>query len=251
MTSKFWPHFAAPENVELCLDKILKGTGLDYLDLLLAHWPIAFKPLSRSQLEKGEATGDGPAAQGMEPGSDGKGNVIDWEHTSTPIAKQAGQKGSWLPTWQALEKLPSTGKVKAVGVSNFSIADLKEILPHVKDVPISCNQVEVHPWLPQTELIEFMNQHGIVCTCYSPFAGQKSDGETLLKDKTVLELAKKNDMDVGQLLQSWAVGRGTVPLGKSQNESKSFNLIDCCCTEQSPSQSSRVKSFVANCSINL
>jgi glycerol 2-dehydrogenase (NADP+) len=129
-----------------------------------------------------------------------------------------GQKGSFVPTWQAMTELVSTGKTRAIGVSNFSIAEVEEILPYAKDTPISCNQVEVHPWLPQTELITFMKQHDILTTCYSPFAGQKADGASLLKDQTILELARKNNMDVGQLLQSWAVQRGTVPLGKSQTE---------------------------------
>lgn len=58
ITTKFWPHFAAPENVELCLDLSLKKMGLDYVDLLLAHWPVAFKPISREALEKAN-TGPG------------------------------------------------------------------------------------------------------------------------------------------------------------------------------------------------
>lgn len=107
------------------------------------------------------------------------------------------------------------GKARTIGVSNFSITDIKDLLPHVKDVPISCNQIEVHPWLPQNELVSFAKGNGILTSCYSPFAGQKEDGATLLKDSTVIKLAKKNEMDVGQLLQSWAVQRGTSPLGKS------------------------------------
>lgn len=118
----------------------------------------------------------------------------------------------------------STGKTRAVGVSNFSIGDLKEILPYADDVPISCNQVEVHPWLPNSELISFMREHDILATCYSPFAGQKSDGKTLIKEPAVLKLAEENAMDVGQLLQSWAVQRGTVPLGKSQTECEYFAI---------------------------
>lgn len=117
-----------------------------------------------------------------------------------------------------MKKLVGEGKTRAVGVSNFSIAQLKEILPYTDDVPISCNQVEIHPWLPQNDLVAFTKQHDILLTCYSPFAGQQKDGATLLKDATVLKLAQKNNMDVGQLLQSWAVQRGTVPLGKSQTE---------------------------------
>lgn len=119
-----------------------------------------------------------------------------------------------------MQKLVATGKARAVGVSNFSISDIEALLPYTKDVPISCNQVEVHPWLPNTELIDFAKKHDILTTCYSPFAGQKDDGETLLQDSTVKKLAEKNNMGVGQLLQSWAVQRGTVPLGKSATESR-------------------------------
>jgi diketogulonate reductase-like aldo/keto reductase len=119
-----------------------------------------------------------------------------------------------------MQALVKKGKARTIGVSNFSISELKDIIPHENGIPISCNQIEVHPWLPNNELIAFGNEHGILTTCYSPFAGQKADGATLLKDETALKLAKKNDMDVGQLLQSWAVQRGTVPLGKSSTPSK-------------------------------
>lgn len=119
-----------------------------------------------------------------------------------------------------MQALVRKGKTRAVGVSNFSIPELQDVLPHAKDIPISCNQIEVHPWLPQNELIAFGKEHGILTTCYSPFAGQKPDGATLLKDEQVKKLAEKNDMDVGQLLQSWAVGRGTVPLGKSSTPAR-------------------------------
>ena len=88
--------------------------------------------------------------------------VIDWKHTSEPIARAAGKEGSIVPTWNALKEIVKKGKVKAIGVSNFGIADLKALLPHAQDVPISINQVEAHPWFPNTELINFHNQHGIV-----------------------------------------------------------------------------------------
>lgn len=122
-----------------------------------------------------------------------------------------------------MEKVVKNGKTRTIGVSNFTIGDLKELLPHVKDIPISNNQIEVHPWLPQNELIAFGNEHGILTSCWSPFAGQKSDGATLLKDASVIKLAEKNSMDVGQLLQSWAVQRGTVPLGKSSTPGTMLN----------------------------
>ena len=114
-----------------------------------------------------------------------------------------------------MQNLVNKCKARTIGLSNFSIAGIQELLPHENDVPISCNQVEVHPWFPNNDLIAFGKEHRILTTCYSPFGGQKASGESLRKDATVLKLAEKNSMDVGQLLQSWAVQRGTLPLGKS------------------------------------
>jgi glycerol 2-dehydrogenase (NADP+) len=127
-----------------------------------------------------------------------------------------------------MKRLVSTGKVRAVGVSNCSVADLQALIPHTTDIPISCNQIEIHPWLPNNELISFAKEHGILITGYSPFAGQKEDGQTLIKDETVKKIATKNGMDVGQALQSWAVQRGTVPLGKSQLEGIYSSLARDC-----------------------
>jgi Aldo/keto reductase family len=126
-----------------------------------------------------------------------------------------------------MQALVKKGKTRAIGLSNFSISELADVIPYENDIPISCNQVEVHPWLPNNKLIAFAEERGILTTCFSPFAGQKADGATLLKDETVLKLAEKNGMDVGQLLQSWAVQRRTVPLGKSStpgNHYVSFNF---------------------------
>lgn len=222
ITSKIWPNFYHPDKVEVCCDKILEGMNIDYIDCLLLHWPTAFEPQSLDGLKDASAANQADMAEkGMKLTDDGK-LVIDWKHTSEPIARAAGHEGSSVPTWNAMKALVKKGKARAIGVSNFDIADLKALLPHAQDVPISVNQVEVHPWFPNTELIEFCNEHGIVTSCFSPFAGQKADGATLIKDPTVQKIAKKNDMDVGQLLQSWAVQRGTIPLGKSGNKRMTF-----------------------------
>lgn len=217
VTTKFWPHFAAPENVEFCLDLCLERLGLDYVDQFLAHMPYASKPISREAL-KNAKTGPGTSntERGILTGEDGK-PVIDWEHTSTNIAKAKGYEGSFIPTWEAMKALVRKNKTRTIGVSNFTITEISDILSHAKDIPISCNQVEVHPWLPQTALVDFCKSHDILVTAYSPFAGQKKSGDKLIEDPTVKELAKKNNLGEGQLLQSWAVQRGTVPLGKSSS----------------------------------
>ena len=237
ITTKFWPNFSRPEHVEVCLDKCLEGMGLDYVDLFLAHFPVAFKPTSEEGVKKawaGATASDEDQAIATNENGD---PIVDLEYSAFDFAEAkgkcrvslghtkskrslmcfAGVKGSFVPTWKAMQKLVSAGKTRAVGVSNFSIRQVNELLPHSADIAVSCNQIEAHPWLPNNDVIAFNKKHGIVTTCFSPFAGQKADGNTLLKDQSVIELAKKNDMGIGQLLQSWAVQRGTIPLGKSQS----------------------------------
>lgn len=72
-----------------------------------------------------------------------------------------------IETYKEMEKLLETGKVKSIGVSNFSIKTLSELLPHVKVVPVT-NQVEMHPCLPQEDLKAFCEEKGILLTAYSP-----------------------------------------------------------------------------------
>ena len=241
ITSKVWNNFFHPDTLEICLDKILTDMQIDYLDLFLLHWPVAFQATSLEALRNARAEGHRSHAERAIKCDENGNELIDWEHTSAPIARAAGHPdGSMVPTWDAMKELVRKGKVRAIGVSNFGIKDMQDLLsrsddPSNKkgtDVPISCNQIEVHPWLPNREVLDFCNDHGIVMSCFSPFAGQKKDGPTLIKDPKVKELAEKNRMDVGQLLQSWAVQRGTVPLGKSQNEGMyqivlvEFELVD-------------------------
>ena len=216
ITSKFWPHWAAPENVPKCLDKVLSDMGLDYLDLFLAHWPLALQPVPDLDSAIASPTSS-TEERGIEIDANGK-PVRDWEHTAESIARENGHKGSYKPTWQALQTLVGTGKIRAAGVSNFTIEQLKEVLAVGGNVPVSCNQIEAHPWLPNTELLEFMEEQGIIGTAYAPLGGRGKNGMTLVGDPKVKQLAQNNGMDTGQLLQSWAVQRGTIPLGKSQTE---------------------------------
>ena len=198
--------------------------GVEYIDLFLAHWPVVLE--ARSNISTAKAfPGATNAEKAIATDADGKA-IVDWTHTCQSIAAANDQCGSFIPTWQAMQRLVATGKVRAVGVSNFNIVQLKEILSVGGRVPVSCNQVEAHPWFPNTQLIEFMQEAEIMRTVFCPFAGQKMGGTSLLADPLVLRLAEKNEMGVGQLLQSWAVQRATVPLGKSQNPSQqTFSLL--------------------------
>ena len=188
--------------------------GIDYLDLFLAHWPVVLEAAPNLSTAEGLPNATN-AEKGIATDADGK-PIVDWAHTCQSIAAAKGQNGTFVPTWRAMQRLVATGKVRAVGVSNFNIAQLQEILSAGGAVPVSCNQIEAHPRFPNTQLLDFMQEADILKAVYCPLGGQKEGGTALREDPVVVRLAEKNEMGVGQLLHSWAVQRGTVPLGKSQ-----------------------------------
>lgn len=212
------------------LDLTLRSLELDYVDLFLAHFPASIK--SAGDLTKA-SNFLGATAEDQKAATDDEGNYIpNTEHCPRAVAELNGGRGSFVPTWLAMKALVKTGKCKAVGVSNFEKEHLEEILPYAShdEVPISCNQVEAHPWHPNTALLDFMQAQGILATIYSPLAPKtyvvgglvtgepfKPHGALLIEEPNVKEVARRNNMDVGQVLQSWAVQRGTIPLAKSQS----------------------------------
>lgn len=98
-----------------------------------------------------------------------------------------------------MEKLLSTGKVKAIGVANYSVKFLEELLPHASVTP-AVNQIENHPYLPQQEIVDFCKSKGIHITAYSPLG---STGSPLFKEEAVQEVAKKHKVSVGCVLLSY------------------------------------------------
>lgn len=122
-------------------------------------------------------------------------------------------------TYAAMEKLLQTGKVRAIGVSNFSVAQLSSLLSKTSVVP-AVNQVEAHPYLQQPSLLSFCRSKGIQLVAYSPLGNNQTGEPKTVDDPLVAQLSEKTGMDKGQLLYSWGVQRGTVVLPKSVTPSR-------------------------------
>jgi diketogulonate reductase-like aldo/keto reductase len=122
--------------------------------------------------------------------------------------------------WRKMEDAHKSGRAKAVGVSNYTIRHLEELMQQSKLKPV-VNQVELHVYLQQPELVEFCKQHGIVVEAYSPLAhGVSLDNETLE------ELAKKYHKSTAQIMLRWCVEQGLVPLPKSTHQERIASNID-------------------------
>jgi diketogulonate reductase-like aldo/keto reductase len=115
-------------------------------------------------------------------------------------------------SWRALERIAEGGRARAIGVSNYQINHLEELLGESKTVPV-VNQIELSPFLYQRELIEFCQARGIVVEAYAPLtAGDK------IEDRRLTALAKRTGRSKAQLLLRWSLQRGLVPIPKASSE---------------------------------
>lgn len=146
-----------------------------------------------------------------------------------------GQTGKWFPlrpsgvfdladidpvtTYKAMEKLLSTGKVRAIGVSNFTASRLKDLLSQTDIVP-AVNQIEAHPYLQQPALFDFCKSKNILIEAYSPLGNNQTGEPRTVDDELVGVLGRRLGMDGGQMLASWGIQRGTVVLPKSVTPSR-------------------------------
>lgn len=131
-----------------------------------------------------------------------------------PVSKVRGK------AWAKLEELNRAGKARSIGVSNYTIKHLTELLENCKIKP-AVNQVELHVYLQQPELLAFCKEQGIVVEAYSPLA----HGHGM--DNPVLEsIAKKYGKTPAQIMLRWCVEAGTVPLPKSATPKRIKENID-------------------------
>jgi alcohol dehydrogenase (NADP+) len=186
VTSKLWNSDHAPERVEAAIRKSLNDLQLDYLDLYLMHWPIAFK----TGHEQARGTSDLLTPEEM------------------PIAT----------TWKAMEVTQQTGWTKHIGVSNFNIPKLQKLFETALVKP-EVNQIELHPYFQQDKQVRFCQENGILVTAFSPLGSRHliNDEDSITNNETVRRIAQKHACLPSQILLAWGIKRGTAVIPKSVN----------------------------------
>ncbi|KAF3991561.1 hypothetical protein FT663_02290 [Candidozyma haemuli var. vulneris] len=197
VTTKVWPSFW--HNPEKSLDTSLKTLGLDYVDLFLQHWPIALH---------GDENGL-PA----EPLDESGYPIYD----DDPVT---GTK--FLGVYKELERIKkTTNKVKSIGVSNYNIERLEWLLKETEIVPV-LNQIELHPKLPQQDLVEWSEKHNILTEAYSPVG---AEGAPIVKIPLVKELAEKYKVTENEVADAYHILEGRVSLPRTSNLDRIKNLV--------------------------
>lgn len=175
LTSKLAPKDHGAEGCKAGILKALQELNTDYLDLYLIHWPGVQK--------------------------------LDVDDPKNSILR--------LESWKVMEEFHKRGQLRSIGVSNYTVSHLEELLEHCDIVP-HVNQVEIHPMYPQEELVNFCTEHDIHVQAYSSL-GQAGLSSPLFSSKPVLEIAQRLNKSVAQILLRWGLQRGYTVLPKSTN----------------------------------
>ena len=193
VTTKLWNTNHRPERVEPAFEASRNRLKLNYVDLYLSHTPFAFKP------------GDDQDPR------DENGNIIyDLGVTL-------------LETWRAMESLVDHGKCRAIGLSDIGLTELLPIYESARIKPAAV-QVESHPYLPETELLEFCKEKGVVLLAFAPLGHGIRPGP--LEDPVILAVAARVGKTPAQVLLAWAVQRGTALLTTPKTAARARENFD-------------------------
>jgi alcohol dehydrogenase (NADP+) len=193
VTTKLWNTNHRPERVELAFEASLDRLRLKYLDLYLIHTPFAFQP------------GDDQDPR------DRNGDVL-YDRDIT-----------LLDTWKAMETLVDHGKCRAIGLSDITLDGLRRVYESARIKP-AVVEVESHPYLPETELLEFCKEKGIVFLAFAPLGHGAKPGP--LEDPVVSAIAARVGKTPAQVLLAWAVQRGTALLTTPRSAARAKENFD-------------------------
>jgi len=193
VTTKLWNTNHRPERAEAAFEASLRRLGLEYLDLYLIHTPYAFQP------------GD------EQDPRDENGNIL-YDRGVTLIE-----------TWRAMEGLVDRGRCRAIGLSDIGLEGLLPIYEAARIKP-AVVQVEAHPYLPETELLEFCKEKGIVFLAFAPLGHGIRPGP--LEDPVISEIAVRVGKTPAQVLLGWAAQRGTALLTTPKTAARARENLD-------------------------
>ncbi|MDS9472529.1 aldo/keto reductase [Sporosarcina pasteurii] len=128
---------------------------------------------------------------------------------------------TYVESYKAMEKIYKEGRAKAIGVCNFDIEHLQRIIDECEIIP-AINQVECHPYLQQTALKAFCEQHGILVEAYSPLM----NGKNVLENATIQEIAKQHGKTPAQIILRWHLQKDTVVIPKTITPSRMVENLD-------------------------
>jgi len=215
ITSKLWNSFHHPESVEPAIRKTLADLQLDYLDLYLIHWPLAFKQ-----------------------GHDQARSADDLLSTDeVPLAD----------TWKAMEEIKRKGLTRHIGVSNFSIKKLDELSKQSETKP-EVNQVEIHPFFTQEKMLRYCRENDIIVTAYSPLGSRHliKTNESITQQQIIIRLAEKYNCTPAQIILSWGMARGYAVIPKSVNADRIIENIGALSVQLTDSEVKLISSMNRN-----
>lgn len=218
LTTKQWRAYHGYEPTMQCFQKSLVKLQTDYIDLYLIHWPgPAYNTMNRRKDVMAESP-DGPFVYAKQ------GHELDQiQHLRSE-------------TWRAMEDLLYQGKCRAIGVSNFTIRHLEALKKTARVWPPAVNQIECHPYNPQTELVEYCKKEGIAVVAYASLGGQDTGKKTwnvlggrLLERLEIQEIADKYRKTPAQVLLRWATQQGIGVIPKSGNVEHMKQSLEAVC----------------------
>lgn len=148
------------------------------------------------------------------------------------------------PAWRLMERIAQSGRAKAIGVSNYTIEHLEELLRESSFKP-AINQVELHVFLQQPELVKFCQKHDIVVEAYSPLAHGYG-----LDNPVLAEVGKQYGKSPAQVMIRWCLERATVPLPKSSHPKRikeNFDVFDFSLTNKDMQKLAALESDYRTC----
>lgn len=148
------------------------------------------------------------------------------------------------PAWRRMEDIFNSGKAKAIGVSNYTISHLEELLLECNIKP-AVNQVELHIFLQQPELVRYCKENGIILEAYSPLAHGYVKSDSILS-----KIAQKHDKSVAQVMIRWCIDQGLVPLPKAVSKNhiqQNFDVFDFCLDTDDLNQITKLDKNLRTC----